>query len=126
MRTCLLSLLIAAAALGCAKQPRAVGQSGRRPAAANKNLGERQPSSSLSPAMPGARSNADERSPFAVVELFTSEGCSSCPPADRLLAEIEADARAHNRNIYVLSFHVDYWNYLGWRDPFSDAAYSKR
>lgn len=59
--------------------------------------------------------------PFAVVELFTSEGCSSCPPADTLLAEI-----AGQKNVYALAFHVDYWNYLGWTDPFSDAKFSDR
>ena len=49
-----------------------------------------------------------------VVELFTSQGCSSCPPADRLLGDL-----ANRRDILALSFHVDYWNYLGWKDPFS-------
>ena len=58
---------------------------------------------------------------FAVVELFTSEGCSSCPPADKLLAEL-----AHKPGVYALEFHVDYWNSLGWRDPYSAAAYSNR
>lgn len=62
----------------------------------------------------------------AVVELFTSEGCSSCPPADELLGELAKDARGHGRPVYVLAFHVDYWNYIGWTDPFSDAAYSRR
>jgi hypothetical protein len=60
---------------------------------------------------------------FAVVELFTSEGCSSCPPADAAVAKLLND---HTDNVYVLGFHVDYWNYLGWRDNFSDAAYSAR
>lgn len=49
-----------------------------------------------------------------VVELFTSQGCYSCPPADRLLG-----ALAKRRDVLALSFHVDYWNYLGWKDPFS-------
>src|SRR5215467_12178917 len=60
---------------------------------------------------------------FAVVELFTSEGCSSCPSADVAVARL---LNEHNDNIYVLGFHVDYWNYLGWKDNFSDAAYSAR
>lgn len=59
----------------------------------------------------------------AVLELFTSQGCSSCPPADALLAEYAA---AHNEHIIPLSFHVDYWNRLGWTDPFSNKVYSER
>ncbi|MDB5323014.1 MAG: hypothetical protein JWN40_4645 [Phycisphaerales bacterium] len=62
----------------------------------------------------------------AVIELFTSEGCSSCPPADALLAEILRDARAKNQPIYPLAFHVDYWDRLGWRDPYSNPAHSAR
>jgi hypothetical protein len=62
----------------------------------------------------------------AVVELFTSEGCSSCPPADRVLSELAARAKSAALPVYVLSFHVDYWNYLGWRDRFSSASYSER
>ncbi len=62
----------------------------------------------------------------AVVELFTSEGCSSCPPADRVLASLTARAQADTLPVYTLSFHVDYWNYLGWRDRFSSPSYSER
>ncbi len=74
---------------------------------------------------PGA-ANDDAAPGFAVVELFTSEGCSSCPPADALLAEQVQDAREHGRPVYCLAFQVDYWNRLGWADPYSDAAYSLR
>jgi hypothetical protein len=62
----------------------------------------------------------------AVVELFTSEGCSSCPAADELFGEIVKEARAKRQPVYCLSFHVDYWNNLGWHDPYSDAAFSRR
>jgi hypothetical protein len=61
-------------------------------------------------------------SSFAVLELFTSEGCSSCPPADRLLPQLASE----NTNVIPLSFHVDYWNQLGWTDPFSHAEFSDR
>ena len=60
---------------------------------------------------------------FAVVELFTSEGCSSCPPADEVIAKLLGQQMA---NVYILSFHVDYWNKFGWRDPFSKALFSER
>ncbi|WP_419700475.1 DUF1223 domain-containing protein [Mucilaginibacter sp. NFX135] len=61
---------------------------------------------------------------FAVVELFTSEGCSSCPPADELVARIQKEDK--DKLVYILAFHVDYWNRLGWKDVFSSADYSKR
>jgi hypothetical protein len=57
----------------------------------------------------------------AVIELFTSQGCSSCPPADRLLAEL-----AEKPGIVALSYSVDYWNYLGWHDTLSNASNSER
>ncbi len=61
---------------------------------------------------------------FAVVELFTSEGCSSCPPADELVAKILKEDK--NKDVYILAYHVDYWNHLGWKDQFSSAQYSDR
>jgi len=64
--------------------------------------------------------------PFAVVELFTSEGCSSCPPADELLGKLHAEARRQGLRIYPLAFHVDTWDGLGWRDPYGDAEHSRR
>jgi hypothetical protein len=56
-----------------------------------------------------------------VVELFTSQGCSSCPPADALLGEL-----AGQPGVLALSFHVDYWDYIGWKDPFAAAQYTER
>ncbi|SRR5258708_6525456 len=61
-----------------------------------------------------------------VVELFTSEGCSSCPPADELLSRLRQEHSAEGVEIIPLGFHVDYWNSLGWQDRFSSADYSKR
>ena len=61
---------------------------------------------------------------FAVIELFTSEGCSSCPPADALVEEVQKKYK--NENVLVLGYHVDYWDRLGWKDPFSSAEYTKR
>ena len=63
---------------------------------------------------------------FAVVELFTSQGCSSCPPADVLLEKIDQLVQQGKHDVYVLSFHVDYWNRLGWRDPYSSQKFSQR
>ncbi|MEX1668260.1 DUF1223 domain-containing protein [Zhongshania guokunii] len=61
----------------------------------------------------------------ATIELYTSEGCSSCPPADAWLSSLKNDPQLFTRFI-PMAFHVDYWNQLGWRDRFSAAAYSAR
>jgi len=61
---------------------------------------------------------------FAVIELYTSEGCSSCPPADAVVAKIEKESK--DQPVYILAYHVDYWNSLGWKDAFSSSDFSKR
>jgi hypothetical protein len=59
--------------------------------------------------------------PRAVVELFTSQGCSSCPPADRIIGELAKDP-----NVIAMSMPIDYWDYLGWKDTLADARFSAR
>jgi hypothetical protein len=69
-------------------------------------------------ALPGV-SRADNGP--VVVELFTSQGCSSCPPADALIAEL-----AKREDVIPLALHVDYWDYIGWKDVFADPAFTRR
>ena len=59
--------------------------------------------------------------PLTVVELYTSQGCSSCPPADTFLGEL-----TERPDILALAFHVDYWDYIGWKDPFATPLHTKR
>jgi hypothetical protein len=74
---------------------------------------------------PEGRDTTSSR-PAVLLELFTSEGCSSCPPADRLLEELAGGKLVDGVEIVPLSLHVDYWNHLGWRDPYSSADFSQR
>jgi hypothetical protein len=76
-----------------------------------------------SPNRGAAEEGAGSGEAVVLVELFTSQGCSSCPPADRLLSRLAAEA---GRRVVPLAFHVDYWDRLGWRDPFASAAWSAR
>jgi len=65
-----------------------------------------------------------EQDGFALVELFTSEGCSSCPTADAILEEVQK--KYIDKNVLVVAYHVDYWDKLGWKDVFSKAIFTER
>lgn len=119
--------------VACARSPATIAES--EPAAPALRRTPSAPISAmrLEPIAPdeGAKSPLDALAapaalPAAVVELFTSEGCSSCPPADQNLAAITALAEKDGQRVYGLELHVDYWNDLGWVDPFSSSAYSER
>jgi len=70
------------------------------------------------------RASEADTNGFVVIELFTSEGCSSCPPADQLIARVQKEDSG--KQVYILAYHVDYWDRQGWKDTFSETAYSER
>ena len=74
---------------------------------------------------PNKTENQNKKSPV-LVELYTSQGCSSCPPADNALAFLEKEQPFMQAEIITLALHVDYWNHLGWKDEFSSPLYSQR
>ena len=108
-----LKLKIAFAAALCLIALIAATLIGRKPAESSVVDAESYPTSS------------DNRIPI-LVELFTSEGCSSCPPADELLMRLDEAQPVPDAEVIALSEHVDYWNHLGWADPYSSATFSAR
>ncbi len=67
-----------------------------------------------------------DNQPFILLELFTSQGCSSCPSAEKLVEKTLLDAQKLGKKVFALTYHVDYWDRLGWKDPYSQSQFTKR
>ena len=74
-------------------------------------------------ASPAQTHQKAQKESSVVLELFTSQGCSSCPPADELLKRVQHESATP---VIAISYHVDYWNYIGWEDPFSSSTYTEK
>ncbi|MDT5295336.1 MAG: hypothetical protein QOJ76_2216 [Acidobacteriota bacterium] len=117
MRKLFAIVFIVAGLVVCAVSLTALSLKRRQEPGARQTVKERKTATS---------SGGDSKRAPVVVELFTSEGCSSCPPADALLARLDKTQPVDGAEVIPLAMHVDYWNYLGWADPFSSHEFSER
>jgi hypothetical protein len=78
----------------------------------------------ISQAQAGSLSVTSPRHTVPVIDLYTSQGCSSCPPAEAWLRKLQRNG--YDKRVNILAFHVDYWNHLGWKDPFSSRLWTTR
>ena len=100
------------------------GNTGNRWGTAGRRSSPKAPARGLSN-VPASLAPSTGRS-AVLVELFTSEGCNTCPPADQLLTVLDQTQPIEGAQVIALSEHVDYWNRLGWKDPFSSAEFTQR